>query len=221
MSEFETLSISSVTKFLAAPDLGPSWQKLLIEIDDERLSQANGTSSSPTDGNADSTKQGTLFNPENYRRPHSIRAPPPPNLKYLDGRPPTIWLPDEDQNLLRYAKDFQYNWNIVSAILAKYTTFGYKATIERRTPWQCFERWLQLNPTYSLSEIKGTYAPAALHWITECIKLQSVTKRRISPLGVGLESLQRGHSKLRWASMFEAMRKVCVIEKLLFVPNLL
>lgn len=207
MSEFETLSISSVTKFLAAPDLGPSWQKLLIEIDDERLSQANGTSSSPTDGNADSTKQGTLFNPENYRRPHSIRAPPPPNLKYLDGRPPTIWLPDEDQNLLRYAKDFQYNWNIVSAILAKYTTFGYKATIERRTPWQCFERWLQLNPTYSLSEIKGTYAPAALHWITECIKLQSVTKRRISPLGVGLESLQRGHSKLRWASMFEAMRK--------------
>ena len=55
--------------------------------------------------------------------------------------------------------------------------------------------------------MKGVYAYHAQQWLEQAHRAQLTTKRRISPLGVGPESVQRGNRKLRWASMFDAMRK--------------
>lgn len=212
INEFENSSITPVTKFLVVPELTSEWQRLLIEVKPKTSNQNSQDDDEDEESNkaANSTSKtkGPLFNDYNKRYP-VIKPPIPPSIKYLEYRTPTIWLPGDDQHLLRQAKDCQYNWNIVSAKFVKNTTYGYESNIERRTPWQCFERWLQLNPAFPLSELKGQYAQAAVNWINQSAKLQAVTKRRITSLGiVSMESLQRGHSRLRWASMFDAIRKV-------------
>jgi chromatin modification-related protein VID21 len=137
----------------------------------------------------------------------AIKPPQPPSLRYLNLRTPTIWLPEDDQNLIEYVNQFSFNWGVVSAHLSKRPTRSYQSNIERRTPWQCFERYIQLNDAFQISDMRGQNYLSATKWLEHAHHIQATTKRRISPLGVGVESIQRGHKRLRWASMFEAIRK--------------
>ncbi|SCU85743.1 LAME_0D02586g1_1 [Lachancea meyersii CBS 8951] len=141
------------------------------------------------------------------RRSHYLRPPIAPSLRYLRYRTPTIWLPQDDQELVRNINTYAYNWGLISAHMSSRPTRSYCSNIERRTPWQCFERFIQLNERFQFIDMKGPRAHHAQVWLIEAHKLQQQQKRRISPLGVGEESIQRGHKRLRWASMFEAMRK--------------
>ncbi|SCU93166.1 LAMI_0E13454g1_1 [Lachancea mirantina] len=141
------------------------------------------------------------------RRSHYLRPPKAPSLRYLRYRTPTIWLPEDDSDLVKNINTFAYNWELISAHLSPRPNKTYASNIERRTPWQCFERFIQLNEKFQFTDMKGPRAHAAQLWLIEAHKLQQQQKRRISPLGVGEESIQRGHRRLRWASMFEAMRK--------------
>lgn len=141
------------------------------------------------------------------RRSHYLRPPVAPSLRYLQYRTPTIWLPEDDQELVKNINAYAYNWELISAHLSSQSTRAYISNIERRTPWQCFERFVQLNEKFQFPDMKGPKAHNAQIWLIEAHRLQQQQKRRISPLGVGEESIQRGHERLRWASMFEAMRK--------------
>lgn len=141
------------------------------------------------------------------RRSHYLRPPIAPSLRYLRYRTPTIWLPEDDQELVRNINTYAYNWELISAHISSRPTRSYCSNIERRTPWQCFERFVQLNERFQFIDMKGPRAHSAQMWLIEAHKLQQQQKRRISPLGVGEDSIQRGHRRLRWASMFEAMRK--------------
>ncbi|SCU85299.1 LAFA_0D14928g1_1 [Lachancea sp. 'fantastica'] len=141
------------------------------------------------------------------RRSHYLRPPIAPSLRYLKYRTPTIWLPQDDQELVRNINTYAYNWDLISAHMSSRPTTSYCSNIERRTPWQCFERFIQLNEKFQFIDMKGPRAHNAQVWLIEAHKLQQQQKRRISPLGIGEESIQRGHKRLRWASMFEAMRK--------------
>jgi chromatin modification-related protein VID21 len=204
INEFDSLSLTSVTKFLAAPDLSRCWQRLVLENVDETIDIPQLAVNQPT-SSEEARKKPLFFH--DHKRVHTIRPPQPPNLKYLEYRTPTMWLPQDDQKLQKLVKDFQYNWNIVAMHMLPKSTYGYSSNIERRTSWQCFERWHQLNPNFPLSELKGPYAQASQAWLDASVKAQAVTKRRIAPLGVGPESIQRGHKRLRWASMFDGIRK--------------
>lgn len=141
------------------------------------------------------------------RRSYYLRPPMAPSLRYLRYRTPTIWLPEDDQELVKNINSYAYNWDLISTQMSSRTTRSYCSNIERRTPWQCFERFVQLNEKFQFTDMKGPRAHNAQIWLMEAHKLQQQQKRRISPLGVGEESIQRGHKRLRWASMFEAMRK--------------
>lgn len=141
------------------------------------------------------------------RRNHYLRPPPVPSIKYLQNRTPTIWMPEDDHDLVRFINSYAYNWELISAHMIHRTTHLYLSNIERRTPWQCFERFVQLNEKFHFNELKGPRSHAAQQWLIEAHKFQQRQNRRISPLGVGHESIQRGHRRLRWASMFDAMRK--------------
>ncbi|KAL3235089.1 Chromatin modification-related protein EAF1 [Nakaseomyces bracarensis] len=141
------------------------------------------------------------------RRNHYLRPPSVPSLRYLQNRTPTIWLPEDDQELVKNISAYAYNWDLISAQMTRRPSNSYLSNIERRTPWQCFERFVQLNEKFSFSDLKGPRAHAAQQWLIEAHKFQQRQNRRISPLGVGPESIQRGHRRLRWASVFEAMRK--------------
>lgn len=141
------------------------------------------------------------------RRNHYLRPPAVPSLRYLQNRTPTIWLPEDDQELVKNISAYAYNWDLISAQMTRRPSNSYLSNIERRTPWQCFERFVQLNEKFSFSDLKGPRAHAAQQWLIEAHKFQQRQNRRISPLGVGPESIQRGHRRLRWASIFEAIRK--------------
>lgn len=136
-----------------------------------------------------------------------IKPPPPPSTFYLDARSPTIWVPEDDKLLLRLCKLYHNNWSVVSSQLsAKLSKYSYVANISRRTPWQCFERFSQLTSSFP-QDLRGAYSQQAQNWFEQSRKLQISTKKRIWPLGVGKTLIQRGHRKLKWASMFEAMRR--------------
>lgn len=213
LNEFDSLSLTSVTKFLAAPDLGRGWQRLVIDVkrkeaDHENLPVLSSLSDKYDDGREVTVpSSGPLFGREAHRRAHLVKAPQPPNVKYLEYRTPTMWLPQDDAKLLKLAKDYAYNWNVIAMHMLPSPTLGYTSNIERRTAWQCFERWYQLNPSFNLSDLRGPYAQAAQMWFEAASKAQANSKRRLFPLGVGPESVQRGHRRLRWASMFDGMRK--------------
>lgn len=141
------------------------------------------------------------------RRNHYLRPPTVPSLRYLRNRTPTIWLPEDDQELVKNINAYSYNWELISSQMIHRATRSYLSSIERRTPWQCFERFVQLNERFTFNDMKGPRAHNAQQWLIEAHKFQQRQNRRISPLGVGEESIQRGHKRLRWASMFEVMRK--------------
>ena len=141
------------------------------------------------------------------RRSHYLRPPPVPSLKYLQNRTPTIWLPEDDQELVKNINTYAYNWELISANMVHRSSKSYLSNIERRTPWQCFERFVQLNENFNFNDLKGPRAYGAQQWLIAAHRFQQRQNRRISPLGVGNESVQRGHRRLRWASMFEVIRR--------------
>ncbi|KAK6460500.1 hypothetical protein DFJ63DRAFT_290132 [Scheffersomyces coipomensis] len=155
--------------------------------------------------------QKGLFGFQSHRRFNPLKPPKPPLIKNIEYRSPTIWLPQDDKFLIHYVAEFCFNWELISEhLLASNSSSSlkkYESNIERRTPWQCFERYIQLNEKFQVSDMKGLYAYHAQQWLEQAHRAQSTTKRRISPLGVGSESIQRGHRRLRWGSMFDAMRK--------------
>ncbi|KAL0254722.1 hypothetical protein SLS55_009245 [Diplodia seriata] len=92
-----------------------------------------------------------LFLPENkhvrdrLHAGHSFRPPsefPMPSTQFFESRMPSQWLWDEDQRLRTLVKEYQFNWSLVAASLEQSSLFTSGA--ERRTPWECFERWVQL-----------------------------------------------------------------------------
>ncbi|EKG14809.1 SANT domain DNA binding protein [Macrophomina phaseolina MS6] len=92
-----------------------------------------------------------LFLPENkhvrdrLHAGHSFRPPsefPMPATQFFESRMPSQWLWDEDQRLRTLVKEYQFNWSLVAASLEQNSLFTSGA--ERRTPWECFERWVQL-----------------------------------------------------------------------------
>lgn len=201
-----------VSVLLPPKDDMPSWYKVVArEMSPGGLQLSSGSSASSAGRSASGANRTTaahpLFGP--YRRFNVLKPLRPPPLRNIQLRIPTIWLPSDDRKLIRYVTQFSFNWEIIAACLApKPTLCRYFSNIERRTPWQCFERYIQLNNRFRFSDMRGRYTAAAREWLQTAHRVQVTTRRRISPLGVGQESVQRGHRRLRWASMFEAMRKL-------------
>ncbi|KAF2793843.1 hypothetical protein K505DRAFT_276230 [Melanomma pulvis-pyrius CBS 109.77] len=92
-----------------------------------------------------------LFNPENkhvrdrLQVAHQFRPPtefPMPSVSFFENRNPSQWLWEEDQKLRGLVKEYTFNWSLVAQQLALPSEFvGGNG---RRTPWECFERWVQL-----------------------------------------------------------------------------
>jgi chromatin modification-related protein VID21 len=92
-----------------------------------------------------------LFMPENkhirdrIHPGHSFRPPsehPMPSQAFYESRSSSQWLPAEDDELRRLVKDYSYNWSLISSCLSPRSLFVSGA--DRRTPWECFERWIGL-----------------------------------------------------------------------------
>lgn len=92
-----------------------------------------------------------LFNPENkhirdrIHAGHAFRPPSEhimPSQSFFECRQSSQWTQAEDDELRRLVREYAYNWSLVSSCLSSPSIFSSGA--ERRTPWECFERWIGL-----------------------------------------------------------------------------
>ncbi|KAH8804610.1 hypothetical protein F5884DRAFT_707336 [Xylogone sp. PMI_703] len=92
-----------------------------------------------------------LFNPENkhirdrIHAGHQFRPPseyPMPLQSFFECRTASQWTWACDDELRNLVRDYSYNWSLISSIMSSKSLFqsGY----DRRTPWECFERWVHL-----------------------------------------------------------------------------
>ncbi|KAI2609148.1 hypothetical protein GGR54DRAFT_385848 [Hypoxylon sp. NC1633] len=92
-----------------------------------------------------------LFRPENKSirdRLHAGHQFRPPNehtmpfQSFYESRSPSQWIQSEDDELKSLVREYSYNWSLISSILSSKSILSSGA--ERRTPWECFERWVSL-----------------------------------------------------------------------------
>ena len=76
---------------------------------------------------------------------HAFRPPTEhvmPTQSFFESRQSSQWTQGEDDELRRLVREYAYNWSLVSNCLSSPSIFSSGA--ERRTPWECFERWVGL-----------------------------------------------------------------------------
>ena len=92
-----------------------------------------------------------LFDPEHkhirdrIHTGHAFRPPSEyimPSQSFFEARSSSQWTQAEDDELRRIVKEYSYNWSLISSSLTLPSIFSSGA--ERRTPWECFERWISL-----------------------------------------------------------------------------
>ncbi|MCJ1471840.1 chromatin modification- protein VID21 [Lambiella insularis] len=90
-----------------------------------------------------------LFNPENkhiidrLHTAHAFRPPSEfsmPSQSFFESRNCSQWTWAEDDELRKLVREYAYNWSLISNCLSSPSLFSSGA--ERRTPWECFERWV-------------------------------------------------------------------------------
>lgn len=92
-----------------------------------------------------------LFDPANkhirdrIHAGHQFRPPsefPMPMQNFFEHRAFSQWTYSEDDELKRLVREYAYNWSLISNMLSSRSLLSSGA--ERRTPWECFERWITL-----------------------------------------------------------------------------
>ena len=92
-----------------------------------------------------------LFHPEQrhtrdrLHAGHQFRPPSEYNMPgqgFYECRHGSQWTVAEDDELRGLVREFAYNWTLISSLLTTRSIF--KSSAERRTPWECFERWIGL-----------------------------------------------------------------------------
>lgn len=139
----------------------PTWQSKFMyedESDDEDFEKYPPTTSTTTPASRKNwlppeKNDVALFNPEmkqirdRLHANHQFRPPtehPMPPPSFYENRIASQWTAAEDEELRNLANQFQHNWSLISEVLTPRSAFVSGA--ERRTAWECFERWLQLEP---------------------------------------------------------------------------
>lgn len=92
-----------------------------------------------------------LFRPENkhirdrIHAGHAFRPPTEhlmPPQSFFESRLASQWTQAEDDELRRLIREYAFNWSLISSCLSSSSLFS--SGPERRTPWECFERWISL-----------------------------------------------------------------------------
>ena len=72
-----------------------------------------------------------------FRPPSEFNMPP---QSFFESRSSSQWTVAEDDQLRRLVREYEYNWSLIAACCSSPALFTSSA--ERRTPWECFERWV-------------------------------------------------------------------------------
>jgi chromatin modification-related protein VID21 len=92
-----------------------------------------------------------LFDPsmqfvkEKLHAAHQFRPPVEyamPLQSFYESRVASQWTQTEDDELRSLVRQYSYNWSLISSMVQMKSM--YTSGAERRTPWECFERWITL-----------------------------------------------------------------------------
>lgn len=65
-----------------------------------------------------------------------------PLQSFYENRIASAWTSEQDDELRKEVREHSYNWSLISQIISPKSLFV--SAEDRRTPWECFERWVQL-----------------------------------------------------------------------------
>ncbi|KAI8996840.1 hypothetical protein BDB01DRAFT_830488 [Pilobolus umbonatus] len=99
------------------------------------------------------------------------------------------WTEDDDLCLIQLIVQYSFNWDIICDIL---NSIRIPITGEKRTPWECHERWRQNNLTSLSGQVNAAYIP----------QLKKDLAKRPSPL-----KFDSARKRQRQYNIFEAIKK--------------
>lgn len=131
--------------------LVPSRYDYVAEDEDDDFEVAGAHSRDARSKLAPENTDVALFRPEmkmirdRLHAGHQFRPPTEslmPGQNFYENRLASMWTLAEDDELRRLVREYAYNWTLISQMISPKTVFV--SAEERRTPWECFERWVQL-----------------------------------------------------------------------------
>lgn len=169
-----------------------------------------------------------LFHPENKPIRDRLHAnntfrPPSefvmPSTQFYEFRNGSQWVGEDDLKLRKLAKEYSFNWSLIADELTLPASF--KSSAERRTPWECFERWVELEQLPSemrktmyfktwFQRLEQSQQAAERRYQAQVAALQAAngqqahipTRRRTTPTRVE----KRKNTRYLW--LVDAMRKL-------------
>ncbi|KAI1613643.1 chromatin modification-like protein VID21 [Exophiala viscosa] len=207
------------TEKLPVKDYRPPFKRSRYEYELEPSSRKTSDILPPEETNV------ALFMPENkhirdrIHPGHSFRPPsehPMPTQAFFETRSSSQWTHTEDDELRKLVKDYSYNWSLISSCLTP--RGSYTSGADRRTPWECFERWIGLeglpadmSKTAYFKTYSGRIEAAGRHVAAQIEEAQRraganvqipARKRTTQPIRVERKRTQRH------LAMLDAMRKL-------------
>ncbi|QSL65571.1 hypothetical protein MERGE_002884 [Pneumocystis wakefieldiae] len=132
----------------------------------------------------------------------------PPSIPLNSENRKPIWTPDEDNLLMTYLPKYQFNWDFVAQTLTP--SIKWISPAEKKTAWDCFERWAQLDPHASNVIFVGPYAKTAYARLESLLKNSKSNNYEgifHSKKEIGKNLLNSRFNRQRQFNMFDAIRK--------------
>ncbi|KAJ4423953.1 chromatin modification- protein VID21 [Gnomoniopsis sp. IMI 355080] len=135
----------------AGPALRQSRYKYAIEDEEDDFEVAGGSGLDTTAKVPPENTDVALFRPEmkvirdRLHSSHQFRPPTEslmPSQSFYENRTGSTWTTADDDELRRQVREYSYNWSLISKNISYNSLFV--SAEERRTPWECFERWVNL-----------------------------------------------------------------------------
>ncbi|WBW73337.1 NuA4 histone acetyltransferase complex subunit Vid21 [Schizosaccharomyces osmophilus] len=142
--------------------------------------------------------------------PFTVRPPYPPLA--TENTPEVTWLPEEDELLLLLLRQYSFNWEFVANRL---TPSGlYVPKTERRTAWDCFERWIQVDPQAANVQFTGSHARLAQQKLEESLQKsqQSMPNLRVRDFNTPKPDALNQNSYFVLPTIFRQYRPVAIFE---------
>lgn len=133
------------------PKLRQSRYKYAVEDEDDDLEIAGGCEHDAAAKVPPESTDVALFLPEmkmirdRLHSSHQFRPPTEslmPSQSFYENRTGSTWTTADDDELKRQVREYSYNWSLISKNISYNSLFV--SAEERRTPWECFERWVNL-----------------------------------------------------------------------------
>lgn len=135
----------------AGPPLRQSRYKYAVEDEEDDFEIAGGSGHDTTAKLPPENTDVALFRPEmkvirdRLHSSHQFRPPTEslmPSQSFYENRTGSTWTTADDDELRRQVREYSYNWSLISKNISYNSLFV--SAEERRTPWECFERWVNL-----------------------------------------------------------------------------